>query len=111
MKKVWAVGVMVLFLFGISPLVKGQGKEFPARPIEMVVPFPPGGTADICARIVLDQLSKELKASVVVINKAGASGTIGTSGVAKGNPDGHLLLTGNPACFIIPYFFFKKRPL
>lgn len=111
MKRISIVAVMViLYLFGSSPFVQGAGSKFPARPLEMVVPFPPGGTADIACRIVMDQLSKELKVPVTVVNKPGASGTIGAGSVAKGKADGHLLLTANAACLIIPYFFLNTVP-
>lgn len=111
MKRVYILAVMVIFyLLGSAQFVHGEGKNFPNRPIEMVVPFPPGGTADIACRIVVDRLSKDLKVPVTVVNKPGASGTIGASSVAKGNPEGHLLLTGNSACLIIPYFFLNTVP-
>ncbi len=100
--------VVVMCLFVGAPFVLGAEIKFPARPVEMVVPFPPGGTADIAARIVMHQLSKELKIALTVVNKPGASGTIGAAGVAKGKPDGHMLLTGNAACLIIPSFFMKN---
>lgn len=105
-----AAALVILCLCGSSSFVQGAGSKFPARPIEMIVPFPPGGTADIATRIVMDQLSKELVVPAVVVNKPGASGTTGYNWVLKGNPDGHLLVTGMAGGLIMPYFFFKSVP-
>src|SRR4029077_11680960 len=70
-------------------------QSYPSRTISLVVPYPPGGGVDALARIVADRLSVALKASVVVDNRAGAGGNIGTRAVAKAEPDGHTLLLGH----------------
>lgn len=67
---------------------------YPDRTIELIVPFPPGGPADIVARPLADGLSRKLGQPVVIINKSGASGTIGAAFVAKAKPDGYTLLMG-----------------
>ena len=67
-------------------------QSFPARTVTFVVPFTPGTGADVIARLIAPKLSERLKAPVVVENKAGASGAIGTELVAKSAPDGHTLL-------------------
>ena len=64
---------------------------FPERPITVVVPFGPGGTTDIMARILADEFARQLKGSVVVLNTAGAGGSIGMGNVARAKPDGHTL--------------------
>jgi tripartite-type tricarboxylate transporter receptor subunit TctC len=66
--------------------------QWPERPITLVVPFPPGGGLDITARQIAPLLSKDLGQPVVVENRAGATGSIGASAVAKASPDGYLLL-------------------
>ncbi len=67
-------------------------QTYPSKPVKVIVTFPPGGTPDIYGRILSQELSTIWKQSVVVENKTGASGTIGTDAVAKAAPDGYTLL-------------------
>ncbi|NMK44734.1 tripartite tricarboxylate transporter substrate binding protein BugE [Achromobacter sp. Bel] len=69
-----------------------QATDYPAKPVRLIVPFAPGGTADIIGRVFAAQLGTELGATVVVENKAGAGGSIGTRFVADSAPDGYILL-------------------
>jgi tripartite-type tricarboxylate transporter receptor subunit TctC len=69
-----------------------QAADWPARPVRIVVPYPPGTGPDIMARLVGDKLAKELKASFVVENKAGVNGSIGTDAVVKAPADGYTFL-------------------
>ena len=75
---------------------------YPSRPIAMVVPFPPGGVADIIGRPVADAMSRALGTPVVVENKAGAGGGIGMSYVAKAKPDGYTVLLALSSISILP---------
>ena len=75
---------------------------YPSRPISMVVPFPPGGVADIVARPVAEAMSRVLNVPVVVENKAGAGGGIGMGHVAKAKPDGYTLLLALSSISILP---------
>jgi tripartite-type tricarboxylate transporter receptor subunit TctC len=75
---------------------------YPSRPITLVVPFPPGGVADIVGRPFADALSHELKTPVVVENKPGAGGGIGMGLVAKAKPDGYTLLLALSSISILP---------
>jgi len=111
MKKVCVLGLVTVFLIlGGNTLLQAQESDFPKNPVELIVPFAPGGTADVAARIVADYLSKELKASVVVVNKAGASGSTGTQAVAKAKPDGYTIVTGNAASLVNSYLFLSSVP-
>jgi tripartite-type tricarboxylate transporter receptor subunit TctC len=81
----------VLFLFFASTAV---GQTYPTRPVRWIVPFPPGGATDILARIVAQKMSESWGVAVVVENRAGAAGAIGSDAVAKAAPDGHTILMG-----------------
>ena len=75
---------------------------YPSKPITLIVPFPPGGVADIVGRPFADALSRELKTPVVIENKAGAGGGIGMGFVAKAKPDGYTLLLALSSISILP---------
>jgi tripartite-type tricarboxylate transporter receptor subunit TctC len=77
-------------------------EAWPQRPITMVVPFPPGGVADVSARPVAAALEKILGQPVVVLNKGGAGGSIGTAAVAAAKPDGYTLLMGLASISTLP---------
>jgi tripartite-type tricarboxylate transporter receptor subunit TctC len=77
-------------------------EPYPTRPITLVVPFPPGGIADVTARPLAATLERILKQPVVVTNKAGAAGAVGMQSVAIAKPDGYTLLLGLVSISIIP---------
>ena len=66
--------------------------DFPSKPLKIISPFPPGGTSDVMARMVADELSKVLKQPVIVDNKGGAGGVVGTDAGAKAAPDGYTIM-------------------
>lgn len=84
-----ALGAL-LIVVGMSAEVRAQ--TYPSRPITMVVPFAPGGLTDIPARILAALMQERIGASIVVENKAGASGVVGASHVLRAEPDGYTLL-------------------
>lgn len=75
----------------------GAQTEFPAKPLRMVVPYPPGASTDNLGRIVAQKLSASMGQAVIVDNKGGASGNIGSDFVAKSPPDGYTLMVGTDA--------------
>ena len=77
-------------------------EPYPSKPITLIVPFPPGGVADIVGRPFADALSRELKTPVVIENKSGAGGGIGMGFVAKAKPDGYTLLLALSSISILP---------
>jgi tripartite-type tricarboxylate transporter receptor subunit TctC len=82
--------------------VAAQAPAWPSRPITLIVPFPPGGLADIVARPVAEALSRELGQPVVIDNKPGAGGGIGMGLAAKSKPDGHTLLMALSSLTVLP---------
>jgi tripartite-type tricarboxylate transporter receptor subunit TctC len=84
-------------------------QSWPTRPIRAIVPFGAGSAADVIPRLVFDQLSRQLGQPIVVENRAGAGGTIGTATVAKAEPDGHTILATASALTIAPSIY-KSLP-
>src|SRR5688572_6989278 len=75
--------------------IAAHAQSFPAKPLRFVVPFAAGGGSDLVARTVAQKLTESLGHAVVVDNRAGAAGSIGTEIAAKAPPDGHTLLLGS----------------
>jgi tripartite-type tricarboxylate transporter receptor subunit TctC len=78
-----------------------NGETFPSRPVTIVVPFPPGGTADLLPRIIADKLRERWGRTVVVENRPGAAGTTGSAWVANAAPDGYVLLSSPAGPLVI----------
>jgi len=98
---------LALLVAGLAPLAPAQ--TYPARPIRLIVPFPPGGSNDIVGRMIAAQLTERLGKQVIVDNRGGAGGIIGSEIAAKSQPDGHTLLiisvsyAYNPALYKLSY--------
>jgi len=105
--------LMRLILAGaIAALATGAlAQSYPTRPIRLFVSFPPGGAADLVARIIGQPLSLRLGQPVVVENRPGANGTLAGDLVAKSVPDGHTLFLGPSALFAINPHLYPKMPL
>jgi tripartite-type tricarboxylate transporter receptor subunit TctC len=84
--------------------------QYPDKPVRLVVPFPPGGPTDLIARVVAVGLSADLGQQVVIENKGGAGGNVGTDLVAKSKPDGYTLLFGTAATHGINISLYKTLP-
>ena len=87
-----------------------QAQAYPNKPIRLVVPFTPGGVTDTSGRVIAEQLGKRLGQNVVVDNKPGASGNIGTQMVAAADPDGYTLLLAFDGTMVINPHVFAKVP-
>ena len=92
--------VLVAAVFLVAPPASAQ--QFPAKPLRIVVPFPPGGAADITSRVLAEHLAKGLGQPVLVDNRPGGSTLIGGEIVARAAPDGHTLLVVFPSFVINP---------
>ncbi|OZI32728.1 LacI family transcriptional regulator [Bordetella genomosp. 1] len=88
-------------------LATGAAQAWPDKPVTMIVPFPPGGATDSVARSIANKLGEQLKTSFVVENKAGATGTIGASQVARAAPDGYTLLVTSLAPLVVAPHLMK----
>jgi tripartite-type tricarboxylate transporter receptor subunit TctC len=90
--------------------VMALAQSFPDRPVTIVVPFPPGGGTDAGARLIAQKLSTRWGQSVIIDNKAGAAGMVGSEYVSRAKPDGYTLLIGNIGTFSINPSLYKKMP-
>ena len=107
----YLLSILLIFVFALSVESTAQEK-YPNRPITIIVPFPPGGVADLTARPVAAAMEKVLKNPVVVVNKTGAAGAVGMSSVANSKPDGYNLLMALSSISIIPEAdkLFDRQP-
>lgn len=87
-----------------------QRLDYPTRPVRLIVPFAPGGSVDISSRILAGPLSEILGQQVVVDNRAGASGSIGASMVARSTPDGYTLVAGSSGSMTANRAVYSKLP-
>ena len=91
---VLAIWLATVCAIGPASIVKAFAEEFPTRPITWVVPFAPGGITDTTSRIVAEEMAKTLGQSVLIDNRGGAGGTVGTEQVARAKPDGYTMIYG-----------------
>ena len=94
----------------LAPTITTAQASYPTKPIRLVVPFTPGGVTDTSGRLVAERLSRRLGQQVIVDNKPGASGNIGTQLVAAAEPDGYTLLLGFDGTMVINPHVFEKVP-
>jgi tripartite-type tricarboxylate transporter receptor subunit TctC len=103
------IQVLAALLLGCLPLAVAAQGAYPSKPIRMIVPYPPGGPTDVLGRIVAQKLSESLGQQVVIENRPGASGMIGSELVAKAAPDGYTLLTNASIHVINPSLYPKMN--
>jgi len=103
MKKIVFFGLVVaVFVSILVPGFAGAADVYPSRPIQVIVPFPPGGVADLVARPFTSVLEKELKQPVAVVNKTGAGGAVGMQSAAVSRPDGYTLMVALSSISVMP---------
>lgn len=94
----------------LMPIAAVHAQQYPNRPIRMVVPFPPGGSTDVLARLFSKSLSDELKQSIIVENRPGAGTVVGADVVAKSSADGYTLLFSGASTYSVNPILYKKLP-
>ncbi|HXM81264.1 MAG TPA: tripartite tricarboxylate transporter substrate binding protein [Burkholderiales bacterium] len=94
-----------LFLLVVSTT---SAQEWPARQVRIIVPFPPGGSADLMPRVVAEKLSEKWGQPVIIENRPGAAGNIGADVVFRAEPDGYTLLSGPPPPLVINRLLYQK---
>lgn len=108
MKKMQVIMLAVLLALTAGVAV---AQDYPTKPINLIVPFAPGGASDVVARIISPLMGKELGQQIVVDNRAGASGNIGVAYAARASNDGYNALLGNIGTMAINPALFKKFPV
>jgi len=97
-------GILLAMTTVVALTTAAAAQDYPTKPVRIVVPFPPGGFNDIVGRMIATQLGERLGKQVIVDNRTGAGGVIGTELVANAPPDGHTLLIASLAITINPWF-------
>ncbi|AOB29434.1 hypothetical protein AKI39_00265 [Bordetella sp. H567] len=95
---------------GPARVFAADGQPWPTRPINMIVAFAPGGFTDVAARLIANQLTNELGQPIIVENRSGAAGLIGTQAAARAAPDGYTLLLGTISTHAINVGLYKSLP-
>ena len=102
------ISLLVLFLAALWPAAGALAQAYPTKTIRLVVPFPPGGAADLTARTIGQKMSEQLGQPIVIENKPGANGVVGIDVVAKSAPDGYtILLTDRGSLAVNPSLYAK----
>ena len=108
MKLTLPVAALVAVVTTLAPLA-AVAQNYPVKPLRILVPWPPGGANDVVARIVAQRMTEQLGQQVIVENRGGASGTIGSDLVAKGTADGYTIMVHSATHVANPHLY-KKLP-
>ena len=103
--KIWLCAAAVLL--DLAGAWQARAQDYPNRPITLVIPFAPGGSTSIVGRVIADKMSQLLGQGIVVDNRPGAGGTVGTKAVAKSEPDGYTILLGYTGTLAIGPSLYK----
>jgi len=103
----WLV-IFVLVLWSCFAASSGSAQDYPNRPITLIVPFPPGGSTTIVGRIIAEKMGDVLGQQIIVDNRGGAAGTIGTRQAAASAPDGYTILLGYSGTLSVAPSFFPQ---
>ena len=98
---------IVAFILAALVGLPAQAADYPDKPITVIVPFPPGGSSDVTARLVAKKMAERVGQSVVIENKGGANGSIGATAMKQAKPDGYTILIGSIGVFAINPALFK----
>jgi tripartite-type tricarboxylate transporter receptor subunit TctC len=101
--------VALLVAVGLAPFA-ALGQSYPNRPIRIIIPFPPGNTVDIMARLIAPKMTERLRQNIIVDNRAGASGQLGLELGAHAPPDGYTLIGGQGGNLVVAPHTYKKLP-
>ena len=101
-KTLFFLTVVVAITVGLHPAILKADEPYPSRPIQIIVPFPPGGVADLVARPFATALEKNLKQPVVIVNKTGAGGAVGMQWAVVAKPDGYTLMIALSSISVMP---------
>ena len=106
------MSIRKIFLLAVAALVAAscpaQAQNYPVRPITLVIPFAPGGSTSIVGRGVAEKMGELLGEKIIIDNRAGAGGTVGTRAVAKADPDGYTLVLGYTGTLAIGPSLYKN---
>jgi tripartite-type tricarboxylate transporter receptor subunit TctC len=94
----------------VSLVAPAAAQEWPARPVRLVVPFPPGGAADAVPRIVAEKLAQRFDQPFLIENRAGATGTIAAELVSRAEPDGYTFLATPPSTLVLNPYLYVRLP-
>jgi tripartite-type tricarboxylate transporter receptor subunit TctC len=99
---------LLVLIIAFWATATASGQDWPAKPVRIIVPFPPGGSADLLPRIVGEKLAGKFGQPVIVENRPGAAGNIGASAVFQADPDGYTLLSAPPPPLVINRLLYPK---